>query len=71
MLHDRDSVQGAVVEGVRTGVMGKGDTGRMEHEEAIRAEARRRKEEAWMREMDEMKKAEKERNSLWNWIRGK
>ena len=41
------------------------------HEEAIRAEVRRRKEEALAREMEEMRKEEKERNSLWNWVRGK
>ena len=40
-------------------------------EEAIRAEVKRRKEEALAREMEEMKKEEKERYSLWNWIRGK
>lgn len=40
-------------------------------EEAIRAESRRRKEEARQREMEEMRRIEKERNSLWNWIRGK
>jgi hypothetical protein len=47
------------------------ETGRMEHEEAIRAEARRRKEEARMREVEEMNRIERERNSWWNWIRGK
>jgi hypothetical protein len=40
-------------------------------EEAIRAEVKRRKEEALAREMEEMKKEEKERYSLWNWVRGK
>lgn len=40
-------------------------------EEAVRAEAKRRKEEAMAREMEEMKKEEKERYSLWNWVRGK
>jgi hypothetical protein len=42
----------------------------MEHE-AIKAEARRRKEEARMKEMEELRRMEKERNSLWSWIRGK
>ena len=41
------------------------------NEEAIRAESRRRKEDARARELEAMKKAEKERYSLWNWIRGK
>lgn len=40
-------------------------------EEAVRAESRRRKEEARQRELEEMRRIEKERNSLWNWIRGK
>jgi hypothetical protein len=41
------------------------------NEGAVRAESRRRKEEARQREVEEMKKIEKEKNSLWNWIRGK
>ena len=41
------------------------------HEEAIRAEARRRKEEALAREAEEIKEQEKDRYSLWNWLRGK
>ena len=40
-------------------------------EEAIRAESRRRKDEARQRELEEMKRIEAERNSLWNWVRGK
>jgi len=55
LLHDRDSVATTVVA----------------NEEAVKAESRRRKEEARQREMEEMKKIEAERNSIWNWIKGK
>ena len=41
------------------------------NEDAIRAESRRRKEEAKARELEELRKAQEERYSLWNWIRGK
>jgi hypothetical protein len=40
-------------------------------EEAVRAEKQRRKEEARERELEETRKLQKERNSLWNWVRGK
>jgi len=42
-----------------------------EVEEAVRAEVKRRKEEAMARELEDMKKEERERLSVWNWIRGK
>ena len=61
-------MQPATVDGAGNEGVGRGG---MEHEEAIRQEARRRKEEARLREVEEMKRVEKERNSLWNWIRGK
>jgi hypothetical protein len=41
------------------------------NEEAVRAESRRRKEEARAREAEEMAKILKERNSWWNWIKGR
>ena len=41
------------------------------HEEALRAESRRRKEEAKARELEEWNKTHRESSSLWNWIRGK
>jgi hypothetical protein len=41
------------------------------NEEAVRAESRRRKAEAKAREMEELRRLEEERNSWWNWIRGK
>jgi len=41
------------------------------HEEAIKAESRRRKEEARLKELEEWNKAHKENSSLWKWIRGK
>ena len=42
-----------------------------ENEEAVRAEQRRRKEEIRNREVEEMRRVEAERMSLWNWVRGK
>ena len=70
LLHDQDSVeQQAPVGGVEIAVTK--DARIAANEEAVRAESRRRKEEARLREVEEMKKIEKERNSLWNWIRGK
>lgn len=50
---------------------GSAASGSNANEEAIRAESRRRKEEAKARELEEMRKAQVERYSLWNWIRGK
>lgn len=41
------------------------------HEEALRAESRRRKEEAKARELEEWNNTHRESSSLWNWIRGK
>ena len=41
------------------------------HEEALRAESRRRKEEAKAKELEEWNKTRKESSSLWRWIRGK
>jgi hypothetical protein len=41
------------------------------HEEAIRAESRRRKEEAKAREREETRRLREEKNSWWNWIRGR
>lgn len=40
-------------------------------EEAVRAEKQRRKEEAKERELEEIQRLQKDRNSLWNWVRGK
>jgi hypothetical protein len=65
LLHERQSVSPTV------GGEESGGQGVAANEEAIRAESRRRKEEARQREMEEMRRIEKERNSLWNWIRGK
>jgi hypothetical protein len=62
LLHDRDSVGGDV------GVGGIVEAG---NEEAVKAESKRRKEEARMREVEEIRKMQAERNSFWNWIRGK
>jgi hypothetical protein len=41
------------------------------NEEAVRAESRRQKEEARVREAEERARLLKERNSWWNWIKGK
>jgi hypothetical protein len=70
LLHDRHSVeQAAPVGGVEVPVVK--DARVAANEEAVRAESRRQKEEARLREAEEMKKIEKEKNSLWNWVRGK
>jgi hypothetical protein len=44
---------------------------RSEVDEAVRKERERRKEELRRKEEDEFQRAEKERLSLWNWVRGK
>lgn len=41
------------------------------HEEALKTESRRRKEEARAKELEEWNRVHKESSSLWSWIRGK
>jgi hypothetical protein len=67
LLSDRHSVvETPVIEGVEVETGSAGTT-----EEAVRAESRRRKEEAKVRETEELKRLQEERNSWWNWIRGR
>jgi hypothetical protein len=70
LLHERDSVE-QLAPGGGVEIPITKDARIAANEEAVRAESRRRKEEARLREVEEMKKIEKEKNSLWNWIRGK
>jgi hypothetical protein len=74
LLHDRHSVSPhtSPVGGVKVPMEPTtSEVNARAHEEAIKAESRRRKEEARLKELDEWNKAHKENNSLWNWIRGK
>jgi hypothetical protein len=41
------------------------------HDDAVKAEIQRQKEELKMKEAEMQSKIDKERFSLWNWIRGK
>jgi hypothetical protein len=72
LLHDNSSVQALQSESVSEETRGAPmSTSAKVNEETVRAESKRRKEEAKVRELEEFRRAERERNSLWNWIRGK
>jgi len=44
---------------------------RREHEEALKMESRRQKEEARVRQLEEWKREHEENRSWWKWLRGK
>ena len=69
LLNERDSVSAHTppVGGLSMPIAPQGSG----HDEAIKSEIRRQKEEAKAKEMEEMEKREKEKYSLWGWIRGK
>jgi hypothetical protein len=72
LLHDEDSVgpHTPLVSGAQVPTAPESNSINS-REEAVRAEKQRRKEEAREKELEEIRILQKERNSLWNWVRGK
>lgn len=65
LLHDRSSVGKSMAE--MNAVQSRSDA----HEQGLRAESRRQKDEAKAKELEEWERKRKETNGLWNWIRRK